>query len=438
MPETVLEEELPRVWTVPLNICLDCVIDKIEQLEDLTTLSCHVDDPHEFLNTFYDLLNKFNQHSDKKIYPNQRGRFCSFSTLSDGADIPDELKDALFDFSEKRSDVRTHLFDSRLKLSGEIKKESPQATCQEIDGYVYRIHRDPSSHQNQMIRKHIAYIYEVWIAKQHDAGSLFPYFHKEQNAILFAIVFEERRRDMLIRLATKSLEELDGIATTVEKEKELCARVETLRKETQKLETELSAMSNERSLCADLAKLKHQAEQGASSLSSDLTRFLRKVFEGVVPQQDIDSHVSEFFEAGMPRNCETGYLGEAAVFKQFRASGLYDQVEWKNLSEAPTAESVTDAEGVQFFVAESSAPYDIVAHRKDGGKVYVEVKSTFHEIYEERWPIHLSESQIELLEGMTGANCGVLALVFNPRRQCPMIRYLQVGPFPTAQTSELS
>jgi hypothetical protein len=440
LTETVLEEELPRVWERPLCNCLKGVVYQIEQFRDLVTLSRRVVDCYDFLNNFYELLTMFGHYPKAAIYPNQRGTFCSFDALSSGINIPDELKDALFHLSgDKKTDIRTSLIDSRLKPPCEPKAESLKMICWEIDECIRVIYENPALHQNQIFRKYITYIHTAWVECRQDAESLFPHFYRQKGSIVCAIVLDKERRELLIQFGSMRPEDIqaiiaqeDKIGFLVGRCKSLEAEVKGLEEKKQQLTEDISGLEAKQIPQWNPVEVERRVTMHQSRVEDEISGCVRETFARVLPKHYDFSLLSSFIaeSTDMDRNRETGYLGEAVVFKRMRDSGLFDQVSWPNRSERRTDESVTDANGEEFFITESFLPYDIVAVRRDGVRVYVEVKTTCHEMEGQRWPIHLSNAQLDLFGNGTGQDCGALALVFDPRRRRPTVRYFQIGPLP--------
>jgi hypothetical protein len=224
----------------------------------------------------------------------------------------------------------------------------------------------------------------------------------------------------------------DKIGFLVGRRKNLETEVEGLEGKKQQLKTEISALEEQRTQQWDPVEVERRVTTKQSRVEDEISGCVRERFARILPQRYDFSLLSAFIaeSADEDANRETGYLGEVAVFKQMRDSGVFDQVSWPNMSETRTGESVTDPDHEEFFITEKGLPYDIVATRPDGRHIYVEGKTTYHEMEGQRWPMHLSNKQLDLFGSHTGGDCGALALVFNPRRRRPTVRYFQIGPLP--------
>jgi hypothetical protein len=125
---------------------------------------------------------------------------------------------------------------------------------------------------------------------------------------------------------------------------------------------------------------------------------------------------------------EVGCLGEAAVFKDLRDSGLYRTVEWTSRSDADNGRRIVSGDE-EFYVREESQPYDIRLITSDDKKVLVEVKSTVRQINDGRVAHHFGEPQLRLFEQSPRRHQSVLALVFRARDPRPDIHYFSIGQF---------
>jgi hypothetical protein len=255
-------------------------------------------------------------------------------------------------------------------------------------------------------------------------------------------VLDKERRELLIRFGSMAAEEIQAIMAHENKIEYLVGRCQDLEAEVtglegkrQQLEKEISQLEAKQSRQWNPVEVERRVATRQSRVEDEISGCVRETFAKFLPPRYDFSLLSVFIAESTEAdtNRETGYLGEAAVFKQMRDSGMFAQVSWPNMSEKPTTESVTGPDGEELFIAEAFLPYDIVAVRQDGGRLYVEVKATCHEMAEQRWPMHLSNAQLDLFGNSVGRDCSALALVFNPRRRRPTVKYLKIGPLPESE-----
>jgi hypothetical protein len=281
MTETILSEDLPGSWTRPLRDCLQKLIAEIEALDTLEGLKRRVGQTFQFLHSVYDLVKAFDIGANAKLYPDERGKFHHVSELSDGSALPEFLKDALWELSEKKKDVKNRIIDRRCTADIQLlhlKKITIEEICRDIDDCVKAIHKNPDQHENPIFRRHCGRIYEDYIDGKEKAKILFPYFASHKDTLFCVLILGKAQVTELLSLAKMGVSN----ASDLVKENELlksqlaeaqtqAGKVLTLTRQCQSLEAQLAAAKREaenvlplknqcQSLEAQLAAAKRQAE----------------------------------------------------------------------------------------------------------------------------------------------------------------------------------
>jgi hypothetical protein len=83
--------------------------------------------------------------------------------------------------------------------------------------------------------------------------------------------------------------------------------------------------------------------------------------------------------------------------------------------------------GEEFYIEETGGPYDIEIVTASMDTIYVEVKSTYRAMSNERVSYRFGNRQLKLFACSTAGS--VLALVFCARDEHPEILYFSIGPF---------
>jgi hypothetical protein len=489
MTKTVLPTDLPGAWERPLVLCLNKVIAAVEELQNMKALTLKVRKSGEFLDNLFELVETFHIGDKAKIYPDQHGSFHVFTELFDGSELPKPLKDALWELSEHREDVRPKLMDPRCQkaFADRVFPKFPlNNVCIKIDNCVKAIHEDLSQHGNRIFQKHITYLHAEWIEKRDDAATLFPYFTEHKQAILCAIILDKRRLGLLTHFADWEAEDIEAIIAqpdTVTTLRERCQSMEVqllefqqgqerlmeeqkfLRQLNQMDANKISALLtaadpvetllNERELLKDeLKKLREERaalqQSGSESKTDDQwsrtaieTRIARHapiheevvknvshVFSSFLPPSFDFHRLSRYLEdeCDLPAMQEVGYLGEAAVFRDLRDSNKFSKVIWPNQTNQSGRPRITSG-GETFFVNEVGHSYDIEAITFHEKRVLVEVKSTVRDLGDRSVGHHFGRLQLELFGRSPTQHQSVLALVFNARNAHPLICYFSIGEF---------
>jgi hypothetical protein len=430
-----------------------------------------------------------------KLYPDQRGNFHHLTKLYDGTDLPKLLKDASWELSKRRTDVRLQLIDLRCKkaLGGrKLRKFPVKDVCLDVDNYVKAIHEDLSQHSNRIFRKYITYIHAEWIEKREDAETLFPYFATHKQAIVCAIILDKQRLDLLTHFADweqQDIEEIIAQPNTVTILKGRCQLLETQVAEFQRRQERLeqeqhllarlnrmeetkicalleaadpigSLLNEQQVLMEDVRKLREEKaalqHQSVSDSKSD-GQWSRAAIAMRIGQQsrvheEVVSHVSEVFSSFLPDSfdfhrlssyieCEcdltaireVGFLGEAAVFRDLRDSKRFFKVTWPNQTNQSGCPTIISG-GEPFHVNEMGHPYDIEAITVHQIRILIEVKSTVYDIADRNVGHHFGRAQLELFGQSPRQHQSVLALVFNARNPHPVIRYFSIGELAEMKT----
>jgi hypothetical protein len=155
--------------------------------------------------------------------------------------------------------------------------------------------------------------------------------------------------------------------------------------------------------------IKQRQASSKSTVGHEVASYVRETFSQFLPHSvDFDvlaSYVED--EWDVTARQEVGRLGEEAVFKQLRDSGLFEQVIWST---------------------ERQSGYNIEIRTRQKTTIYVEVKSTSHD-RNGRIGHYFSRPQLELFASATPDRQSVLAFVFSARDPRPMIYYFVIGPF---------
>jgi hypothetical protein len=125
------------------------------------------------------------------------------------------------------------------------------------------------------------------------------------------------------------------------------------------------------------------------------------------------------------KNFETGYKGEAYIFKQLKQQGI--AVEWTNQSLIPTETSVIDDEGLQHYIDDKKNNYDLIATTDNNEKVYIQVKATTTDIQAaDLIALPISASEWKFLGKTVSGESFYLVRVFNIGNG-PKPYYLRMG-----------
>jgi hypothetical protein len=112
------------------------------------------------------------------------------------------------------------------------------------------------------------------------------------------------------------------------------------------------------------------------------------------------SKITDFFdEPELSYNFQTGYNGEAFVYKDLDLNSQFEKVYWPNKSESETSFFVNDFKNEKIYINESGVSYDILVETVERSKIYVEVKSTSGSYdLTDKLPIYISPNQWNFLQ----------------------------------------
>lgn len=130
-------------------------------------------------------------------------------------------------------------------------------------------------------------------------------------------------------------------------------------------------------------------------------------------------------EKQIVKNFETGYKGEAFIFKHLKDQGI--SVNWTNQSLVPTDTYIVDDEGSQHYIDDKRENYDLVANFDNGQTVYIQVKATTTDIQSaDLIALPISASEWKFLGRTVTDESFYLVRVFNIGRN-PKPYYLKMG-----------
>ena len=119
----------------------------------------------------------------------------------------------------------------------------------------------------------------------------------------------------------------------------------------------------------------------------------------------------------------TGYRGEAHVYESLIKNSKFCKVVWNALSENHNDPCVTTVGGETYYIKEDGLHYDLYAEDYNGGKYYIEVKSTGS--LENK--VHLSNCQIKLAKDLNSNENHVVAVVLNVHESPSIIYYKKMN-----------
>jgi hypothetical protein len=462
LSETRLSVELPIAWSKPLTFGCERLISAVKTLGYLRLVPTTPDrDGCTFLNEFYSLLHLFRAGPTAEIYPDQRGKFHRLSDLWDGKEIPDELKDVLFELSDQHNDIRTVLVDSRLQLpaSDVVRVRELSAVCHDIDEHIHRIYRDPMLHSKRVYRENIAKIVNSWITRS-DAETLFPKAFANKSDIAYKLVYDAKLLGDMIQFTgeMKVLQkqkadltlEVSGLKREVD---HLEQRHITLTNENRDMETANEQLNKENAqLKAEIALMRRQLNQSTSMvsytvpvdirtrvqsdetiISTEITRCVRTTFQSHLPPSfdydDFDSYIQFYVE--LTGNSLTCYAGETFVYQQLRSSDRFKDVLWLNESKTNgIGEHFHDFSGTDRWVVESGEHYDILAIDHQDTKWYFEVKSTRATFNDGKYPFWVSPEKWRFFLDRAKADRTIMVVVFDAQSSSPQAFYFQLGTQP--------
>jgi hypothetical protein len=460
--ETQLAVELPIAWSTPLTFGCERLISAVKALGSLQSIPTTPNrDGCTFLNEFYELLHLFKAGWTAEIYPDQRGKFHRLSDLWDGNEIPDELKDVLFELSDHENDIRTTLVDSRLQFpeSDAVRPRELSVACRGIDEHIYRIYKDPMLHSKLVYRENIGKIINSWIARP-DAETLFPKTFANKSDIAYKLVYDAKllgdmiqfTGDMKVLQEQKNdlMMEVSGLRSEVDhlekchieltnKNRDLEEENEQLKKEKAQLKAEIALTKRQRDQSTPTVSytvpvdISTRVQHDRTVISTEITRCVRTTFHRYLPSaldyEDFRNYIEFYVE--LTGNSLTGYAGEAFVYHQLRSSNRFKDVLWPNESKTVgIGECFQDFHGNERWVVESGQHYDILAIDHQNVKWYFEVKSTRASFGIGKYPFWISPDQWRFFLGRANADRTTVAVVFNAQSSSPQAFYFQLGTRP--------
>jgi hypothetical protein len=187
-----------------------------------------------FLNEIYAVFGLFSRdcQQDLCIYPNRRGQFKKYSQLKSGDQLTHELIDTVCCFMheadeyarrQSRSsywynipaaeDLKDTLFYDGLKPFPEPVQVSETDVCAEIDNMINTLVTSNQTSRCETLRESIRWVFQNYFAQQPRRESCFPKIGKMKTKILWEIVMDQQRRDLLVEFAFMPLDKLGAFVS---------------------------------------------------------------------------------------------------------------------------------------------------------------------------------------------------------------------------------
>lgn len=383
--------------------------------------------------------NKFHLLEDYGIIPNQLNELCKYNNeLCNDVDIPEPLKKILLDFGY---DCRKSLLHKGVSVNLNEKRDIDWI-CSQLDDVV--IKEQDNKELKQPIRE-----LDKWISKRKDKDDkkrmdeLFKRFNHKRHGIVLN-TYEINERDQFDEILKSGLSESFADIVRNGTKVEIIQDLVTLSKDSS-LENAISILKNHPDLTTERINQLLEVEkayQEIESLSSgkgisktisflqlhpDLTPErieqlleLEELSKGFDPTMTYDPN-----EEQIRKNFETGWKGEAFVFKTLLTQGF--NVVWPNKSLEFSENRITDFTGETHFISDQGNKYDLVINRPDGKVIYIQVKTTTTNINSaDKIALPISVREWRFVEETTEEQSYYLARVFNINGN-PEVYYMKVN-----------
>lgn len=190
------------------------ISDKIKSAAKLETLNQQLGNKGELyvleqLNAFYDFLQKSGVSYDaSKIFPNQKGEFCSFKSLKkEDGKIGDTIKNIICLLVEESEDYRSVLMDSRCRLQPQNYLNSDTAYAL-IDEKVAELYKNPENWKDPKFIEASQLLIEDWGDKHKGIfEEKFPRIFGDKEKILMNVVWNKEKRELMLTLNSKLSED---------------------------------------------------------------------------------------------------------------------------------------------------------------------------------------------------------------------------------------
>lgn len=290
------------------------------------------------------------------IIPNQLNQFCLYNKeIYNDNDIPKELKKIITDFGY---DCRGNLLHEGVSIDLPNDKRDLKWICSELDDIVIKEQENPEL--KQPIRE-----LDKWISKKKGAISrldeLFKSFYRKRSGIVLN-TYDIKERDQFDAILKS------GMSNDFAEIVKTGTSIESVKKVTAILKENPNITSENIGEIAKVAKVLNKFPSLTSDKIEQLLE-LEELSKGWNPELTYTPD-----EEQTRKNFETGWKGEAFVFKELMKLGLV--VEWTNLSQEANGNKIVDYENETHYIVDKGDKYDLVVKNESGKDIYIQVKST--------------------------------------------------------------
>lgn len=357
-----------------------------------------------FVNDLIGFAFRFNNNADHllekhAVIPNQNNLFLHYGvnlyndffrkpkandTLIEDRVIPEPLKSLVKELGEDIKDSLLHLGIS-FKL--------PDARDTEyLCGVADKLIIDNRDSKDPTIKNAIREL-DKWIAiniDEPDRGLYFGRFYEKRHSIVLNTYTSEERNDVDRILKSGQSRALAKISENVRSPETISKLAELVDKN-------------------DIGELMTMMEKFPNVTIKRIEHLLKLEELSVGLRTDVDYTPDEQQRV---RNFETGYKGEAFIFKQLKEQGL--NVIWTNQSMIPTMTKIIDIDGVLHYILDRGEAYDLIVKNEDGPTVYIQVKATTTDInLTDLIALPISTSEWKFLKGTSVDESFFIVRVFN-------------------------
>lgn len=190
------------------------IIDKITAAAKMETLNELLDCKGELyileqLNAFYDFLQKEGiSYNAPKIFPNQKGEFCSFNNLKkEEGKIDDIIKNIICLLVGENEDYRSALMNPHCHLQPQNSLNSDNAYAL-IDEKISEFYKNPENWKDAKFIEASQLLIEDWGDKHKGIfEEKFPRVFDDKEKILMNVVWKKEKRELMLTLNSKLSED---------------------------------------------------------------------------------------------------------------------------------------------------------------------------------------------------------------------------------------
>ena len=355
------------IWKYSNPYIYKIIIDKIEQYDDIDSLSAYLakskDETIKFLKYF------IRYTKEGKIFVNQNNKFCYLYNVdeneilyNDGENANESLPEVLKDISETLGyDVRDILIHEKIGRPCS-KSFSYDNLCKKIDSLMIKKYKDTANFNDKNFKNAANSLIEEYFDSigEEKSKTLFPKTFANKENIILNVIYDKKVRKHMTELGKiygsenfKKLLDNPNIINSIINGELTDSNYNSKIKELSSEESSFIVEDGEKSI-----KISCNKNLNTDKKTLD---FYKDTFETIINYKDDLNFDS-------PLNQKVGYSGEAYMYEFLKNSGEYKKVTWNILTEKGFGE-IFEYRGKKYNIMQDDSHYDIVVETYDNYKI---------------------------------------------------------------------